>query len=151
LPQYEDKYVFIAECAGLSLNALNKWADAFIPGQDTAQLIAYRIQTRFQTYGTIPPEQDYGRFYENTVRIAADAKYSGARREEDCWIMKQYPGEGDVPEENEYVFLVLVTVDRQSLREQLESVLAAAAKDIDLTKDQNSAVTRFRLAFFDGF
>jgi hypothetical protein len=152
LSRYQNKYVFVSENGGSNLEALTMWSQSFLAAQDTAQLVADRVRLRFVEGGTRSPEQDYDRYYENLVRIAADTKYSGVEREEDFWIRKRFLNEEDNgSEDEEYIFLILVTVDRGSLRVQLENALMKASENLKLTRDQNSAITRFSQTFFEGF
>jgi hypothetical protein len=150
--EFEGSYVFVAENSGTNINALNQWSQGFSFAQDIAQLVARRVQARFPGSDTGSPDREYGRYFENLVRTASDAFYSGAQRRQDFWFQKQYSG-GDIegPEEESYVFLVLLTIDKDILRAQLETVLAKALEGIQTTRDQTAAITRLREYFFDGF
>lgn len=151
--EFTETYVFVAENSGTNFNALTQWALRFSPDQDIAQLIARRVQARFPGSDTGSPDHEYGRYFENLVRSAADVPYEGAERKGDFWFQKGYSaGDGENPEEEEtYVFLVLLTIDQTALKTQLEPVLAKAAEGIQTTRDQSSAINRLQASFFDGF
>jgi hypothetical protein len=153
LDEFAETYVFVAENSGTNFNALAQWSLRFSPDQDIAQLIARRVQARFPGSDTGSPDYEYGRYFENLVRTAADALYEGAERRGDFWFQKEYPaGDGENPEEEEIsVFLILVTIDKTALRNQLEPVLAQAVEGIEATRDQMSAINRLRVSFFDRF
>ncbi|MDR3336517.1 MAG: hypothetical protein LBT16_04865 [Treponema sp.] len=149
---YQNKYVFISETGGSSLEALTMWSEGFLAYLDIPQLVADRVRRRFAGDGTRSPEEEYGRYHENLVRTAADAKYSWVKREDDFWIHKRFLAEENPgAEDGEYVFLILVTVDQTSLREHLGNLLVKALEKLELTRDQNSAIARFNQTFFDGF
>jgi hypothetical protein len=149
---YQNRYVFISETGGSSLEALTMWSQGFLASLDIPQLVADRVRRRFAGDGTRSPEEDYGRYHESLVRTAADAKYFWVKREDDFWIHKRFLNEESTgTEDGEYVFLILVTVDRTSLREHLENLLVKALENLELTRDQNAAIVRFNQTFFDGF
>jgi hypothetical protein len=151
--EFVETYVFVAENSGMNFNALAQWSLGFSPDQDIAQLVARRVQARFPGSDTGSPDYEYGRYFENLVRAAADARYEEAERRSDFWFQKEYPaGDGENPEEEETaVFLILVTVDKTALRNQLEPVLTQAVEGIEATRDQLSAINRLRASFFDRF
>ncbi|MDR0451757.1 MAG: hypothetical protein LBH15_01780, partial [Treponema sp.] len=148
-----ESYVFVAENSGTNIDALSQWALKFSPGQDIAQLVSRRVQARFPGADTGSPDREYGRYFESLVRASADASYGGAERGGDFWFVKEYPGgeDGETPEEETCVFLILVVISKTALRNQLEPVLAKAAEGITTTRDQTSAINQLRASFFDGF
>jgi hypothetical protein len=153
MDEFAETYVFVAENSGTNPNALARWSLGFSPDQDIAQLVARRVQARFPGSDTGSPDYEYGRYFENLVRTAADALYEGAERRGDFWFQKEYPaGDGENPEEEAAsVFLILVTINKTALRNQLEPVLAQAVEGIEVTRDQLSEINRLRASFFDGF
>jgi hypothetical protein len=152
LDEFAETYVFVAENSGINADALAQWSLEFSPDQDIAQLVARRVQARFPGSDTGSPDREYGRYFENLVRAAADTFYGGSERRGDFWFQKEYPsGDGERPEEKTNVFLILLTIDKTVLRAQLEPVLAKAAEGFETTKDQASAINHLRASFFDGF
>jgi hypothetical protein len=152
MDEFAETYVFVAENSGTDSGALARWARGFSPDQDIAQLVARRVQARFPGSDTGSPDREYGRYFENLVRAAADTVYEGSERRDDFWFQKEYPaGDGERPEEKVNVFLILLTIDKTALRAQLEPALAKAAEGIETTKDQASAINYLRTSFFDGF
>jgi hypothetical protein len=150
--EFAESYAFVAENSGANLNALIQWALRFSPNQDITQLVARRVQARFPGADTGSPDREYGRYFESTVRAAADAFYRGAERGGDFWFLKKYPGGDDeAPEEETWVYLILLIIDKTALRNQLEPVLAQAVEDIEATREQASAINQLRGSFFNGF
>jgi hypothetical protein len=152
MTEFAETYVFVAENSGTNASALTQWSLGFSPDQDIAQLIARRVQARFPGSDAGSPDREYGRYFENLVRAVADTFYEGSERRGDFWFQKEYPaGDGETPEEETNVFLILLTIDKTALRTQLEPVLEKAAEGIEPTRDQALAINHLRASFFDGF
>jgi hypothetical protein len=150
--EFAESYVFVAENSGTNINALAQWAQRFSPNQDIAQLVSRRVQARFPGADTGSPDREYGRYFESLVRAAADASYIGAEQGGDFWFLKKYPGgDGETPEEEIWVYLILVIIDKAALRNQLEPVLAKAAENVEAAREQTSAINQLRSSFFNGF
>jgi hypothetical protein len=152
MAEFAETYVFVAENSGTNASALAQWSRGFSPDQDIAHLVARRVQARFPGSDAGSPDREYGRYFENLVRAAADTFYEGSQRRGDFWFQKEYPaGDGETPEEETSVFLILLTIDKTALRTQLEPVLAKAAEGIETTRDQALAINHLRASFFDVF
>ncbi len=152
LPKYKDVYVFVAEDQGTNLNALRQWATGFSVAQDMARLVSTRVQARFAGAAVGSPDDEFGRYFENVVKTAADASYSGARKEADFWVLKRYFKEdGKTVDKEVYDYYVLVTIDRELLKKQIDNVLNNVNVDKPLTKEQQTAVERVKQSFYEGF
>jgi hypothetical protein len=152
LPRYANRYVFIGVNSGDNFIALNQWAAGFTIEQDFPQLVSLRVLSRFIGNGQGNPDRDFGRYFESAVRTAADTLYSDARREADFWLLKHYENEDDAAASpGIYEFYVLVSIAKDQLQSQLNQVLLTAAEGITLTREQASAVSRFREIFYEGF
>jgi hypothetical protein len=154
--EFKESYVFVAEISGISINALSQWALGFSPEQDISYLVARRVQARFPNSDTGNPDFEYGRYFENLVRASADAFYHGVKKRGSFWFEKEYPGENDgpsdeTPDGESSVFLILMTIDKDTLRSQLEPVLAGADDSIEVTREQMAAIDHLRSSFFEGF
>jgi hypothetical protein len=160
MAEFEGNYVFVAEISGVNINALNQWALGFSPEQDISRLIARRVQARFPGSDTGSPDPEYGRYFESLVRASADAFYRGTEKRGSFWFKKEYSagnaeisgGSPDEPLNEEIaVFLILMTIDKNTLRTQLEPLLANADEGIEVTREQMTAIDRLRSSFFEGF
>lgn len=152
LPKFKDKYVFIGEDSGANKEALRQWATGFTVAQDLARLVSTRVQARFAGAAAGSPDDNYGRYFENVVKSASDATYSGARKESDFWILKRYYKEdGKTVDKEVYDYYVLVTIDKATLQKQLDAVLNGVQPDKPLTKEQQTAVDRVKQSFYEGF
>jgi hypothetical protein len=149
LPQYENSYVFVGENRGANRNILGQWLKGFTVMQDFPRLAAARIQARFILDLSENPDKVYGRYFEQAIKAASDALFTGALRETDCWILKQYGDEQEGREELQ--FFVLIVVDKAALETQINGILDGIPPDPAAAKEQISAISRLRSSFFQGF
>jgi hypothetical protein len=153
LPQYADKYVFVAENVGANMDALTQWALGFNIDQDLARLVSARVQARL-SHGD-NPDREYGPFYEQAVKLAADHGYPGAQREADFWLLRRSTaeeGSADAAEGEVYHFYILISIDAELLKSAVNEVLlAAAALEIKPSRGETLAIDRIRAAFYEGF
>ncbi|MDR0721701.1 MAG: hypothetical protein LBF75_02740 [Treponema sp.] len=151
LPQYADTYIFISELEGTNFNALQQWSSGFVLSKDCSRLVASRIQERITKTVSTYPEGEYGRFFEALIRAASNAVYSGAVQEGDFWVLKQYFQEDGVsPDRKVYNFLILVSINKTTLKLQINEILNTLGP-IALTKPQTLSVNRLKETFFDFF
>jgi hypothetical protein len=148
MPQYEASYVFVGKNSGANIDALNQWVTAFTAVQDSPLLIASRVQDRFAGASTGRADWEYGRYFENLVRAAADTVYTGIRKEDDYWILKRFTTDD---EEDSYDFFVLLSIEKEALKAQLDVVLEKASENLQTSRDQTAAINRFKETFYEGF
>ncbi|GAB1484622.1 hypothetical protein MASR2M78_34400 [Treponema sp.] len=152
LPKYKDKYVFVGEDSGTNLNALRIWSQGFTVAQDLARLVSTRVQSKFAGAAAGSPDDEFGRYFENVVKSASDATYTGARKDTDFWVYKRYfKADGKAVDREVYDYYVLVTIDREILKRQLDDILNGVKVDKPLTKEQKTAVDRVKESFYEGF
>jgi hypothetical protein len=147
LPQYAGSYVFAAEERGPKLDALKQWAEGFRVDQDFPLLAAQRVQERLTGNGSVDPDMLYGRWFEAFVKNASDASYQGVQKAAEFWVESAgTPDEGAV-----YDYVILITIDRVSLREQMRRVMNSTIVVAAPTKAQISLINRAKEHFFEGF
>ncbi len=152
LEKYKDKYVFVGEDSGTNREALRQWATGFTVAQDMARLVSTRVQAKFAGAAAGSPDDEYGRYFENVVKSASDASYSGARKESDFWILKRYYKEdGKTVDREVYDYYVLVTIDQETLKRRVEAVINGVKVDKPLSREQQTAVDRVKESFYEGF
>jgi hypothetical protein len=152
MPAYTDKYVFIGEDSGTNLNALRQWTSGFTVAQDLSRMVSTRVQARFAGAAAGSPDDEYGRYFEAVVKNASDATYSGARKENDFWILKRYfKADKKSVDREVYDFYVLVSIDKASLEQQITALLNGTKTDTPPTKEQATAIDRVKEAFYEGF
>jgi len=152
LEKYKEKFVFVGEDSGTNREALRQWATGFTVAQDMARLVSTRVQAKFAGAAAGSPDDEYGRYFENVVKSASDASYSGARKESDFWILKRYYKEdGKTVDREVYDYYVLVTIDQETLKKQIDAVINGVKADKPLTQEQQTAVDRVKESFYEGF
>jgi len=159
LDTHEGRHVFISRNEGSNFNALMQWAEWFSPELDFPRLAAARIEARFLS-GVSRPDNVYGAFFVSLIRAASDALWDGAAKEEFFWIRRKfYPVEDDIMEmgegvfhvEEDWKFLILVTIDKSLFASQLEAIFRSIRPAPQPTRDQIAAANRVKDNFFHGF
>jgi hypothetical protein len=152
LPEYEGRYVFVSRQTGNSLGPLRLWAAGFSVERDFPRLVSARIQERFITGSSGNPGDEYGRYFETVIKNASDAGFPGASPEGSFWSKKRiFAEDGISPEGEVYEYLIMASIDREALQQQINMLLITARPDKLLTKEQSAASMRLRLNFYDGF
>ena len=152
LPDFRDKYVFIGEDTGTNLNALRQWTSGFTVNQEISRMVSNRVRAKFVGAAAGSPDAEYGRYFEDVVQSVAEASFSGARRENDYWLLKRYfKADGKSVDRESYDFYVLVTIDRPMLEAQINNVINGVQVSRPLTREQQTAVDRVKEAFYEGF
>jgi len=159
LDVFEGKYVFIGANGGGNFNALQQWANGFTVEQDLPGLVTLRAETRLVTAASLYPDDEYGDFFEFLIRDLSDAEYYGAVKEQSFWLSRAVrPSETDDADTNpaasdteRYEFLILVSVDKETLQKQIQNIIANVKVKEHPTKEQAAAVARIKNNFFEGF
>jgi hypothetical protein len=152
LEEYRDRYIFIAENTGINLRTLQQWTAAFSLYQDFPRRVASRIEKRLLNAANQYPDDEYGDFFEESVKAASDAYYTGAVCEGDFWLLLQYFEEDGVKAGQEfYTFLVLISTDKSFMRNQILQILNNLELEHKPTKDQASAINHIKENFFENF
>jgi hypothetical protein len=152
LDAYKEKYVFVGEDSGTNLPALRLWVQNFNIAQDLSQMVSLRVKTKFAGAAAGSPDDEFGRYFENVVKNTSEASFSGARKETDFWIQKRFFKEdGKTVDREAYDVYVLVSIDKESLKNQIQAVLDGTAADTPPSKEQQTAIDRVKESFYEGF
>jgi hypothetical protein len=115
-------------------------------------MITTRVQEKFAGAATGSPDDAFGRYFENVVKTVSESQFSGARKENDFWILKGYYKANSKKLDREaYDYYVLVTIDRETLERQINGALESAEPDPARTPEQQTAIQRVKEAFYEGF
>ncbi|MDR2923879.1 MAG: hypothetical protein LBU85_11150 [Treponema sp.] len=161
LDRFYGKYIFIGRNGGGNFNALQQWANGFTVEQDLPRLITRRVERRLITSASLYPDDEYGEYFEFLIREISNGEYSGAVKEQTFWLKRKLPESGAEADANagsnsaaareRYEFLVLVSVDKETLQKQLRGIMAGIKTKVSPTREQASAVARIKNTFFEGF
>jgi hypothetical protein len=159
---YEDHYVFVSRNEGNNFSALTQWTLGFSPELDFPRLAAARIEARFSS-GVPFPEQEYGAFFEEMIRTASDAVWTGAAREDDFWVHKIFfhreDETGSLPaavsaqsqEKESWEFFILAVMEKKLFASQLDAVFRNIKPNPAPRREQTAAANRVKEKFFSGF
>ena len=160
LNQYSGRYIFIGESRGSNFNALEQWAKNYSPAQDFPRLLAQRVENRLVSSSTLYPDDEYGEYFETLIKIVSNEEYQ-ADKGEAFWIkQKKIPGNEDeenfeeavtVSDTERYKFFILLSIDRDTLQEQLLRLMTGIRTEKPPTREQASAINRIQASFFEGF
>jgi hypothetical protein len=152
LPKYKDKYVFVGEDSGANLNGLRAWVQGFNVAQEMARLVSTRVQAKFAGAMAGSPDAEVARYFENVVKNVSEATISGARKETDFWVYKRYyKADGRTMDREVYDYYILTVIDKESLKKQLNDIIAGAKPAKPLTTDQAAAVNHVKESLMTGF
>jgi len=163
MDRFSGKYIFIGENGGGNFSALQQWANGFTVEQDLPRLVTRRVEHRLVAPASLYPDDEYGEYYEFLIRAVSNGEFLKAEKEQTFWIKRKVTdddGETDGttytqpnPDtaKERYEFLVLVSVDRETLQKQLQGIMASIKTKIPPTKDQAAAIAKMKNSIFEGF
>jgi len=162
LDTYKNKYVFVGENQGNNINALQQWADGFTTAQDLPRLIVQRVEKRLVASASLYPDDEYGEYFAYLIKKVSDGEYPDANKEQIFWIKQkrisnsgennenaEAPPANDDPER--YGFFVLITINKESLQNIIQKIMADIKTNTAPTKQQRAAINTINQTFFEGF
>jgi hypothetical protein len=161
LDTFNRKYVFIGENGGSNFNALQQWANGFTVEQDLPRLVTKRVEHRLVSSASLYPDDEYGEFFEFFIRDVSNGEYLKAVKEQNFWLKRKITissAETDDDAESNsavaverYEFLVLVSIDKETLQKQIQGIMTGIKTKTPPTRDQASAIAKIKNNFFEGF
>ncbi|MHC6203301.1 hypothetical protein ACYULU_08910 [Breznakiellaceae bacterium SP9] len=150
--EYQGEYIFVAAISGKTRHTLEQWRAAFSVPRDFPALVAARIEAQLlrRTAGNYPDDA-YGSFYEKAIEYAADSDYYGAQTIDDFWLRRQfYSNDGRTVVADRYTFMVLLSIDKQALENQLRTLFETIPLT-GLSSEQAERVAALKADFFSSF
>jgi hypothetical protein len=162
LDSYRGKYAFVGKNRGENFNVLRQWADGFTATQDLPRLIAQRTERRLVAAAVLYPDDEYGEYFESFIKKMSDEEYPDALKEQTFWLKQKVKtvseeavDDEDLPKEDvfieRYEFFVLMSINRETLKKQIEETMAGIKTKSAPTRNQTQAITKIRQTFFEGF
>jgi len=162
LDRFSGKYIFIGENGGSNFNALQQWASGYTVEQDLPRLITKRAERRLVSSASLYPDDEYGEYYEFLIRDISNGDYSSAVKEQTFWLKRRIVNSAETdatanvqskPDtaQERYEFLVLISVDKETLQKQIQGIMTRIKTKITPTREQTAAIARIRNTFFEGF
>jgi hypothetical protein len=160
LDRFNGKYIFIGTQGGDNFNALQQWANGFTVEQDLPRLVTLRVERRLIASASLYPDDEYGEYFEFLIREISNVEFSGAVKEQAFWLKRKVPvsdeetggiiiAQPQAPER--YEFLVLISIDKETMRKQIQGIMAGIKTNSSPTRDQAAAIARIKNNFFEGF
>jgi len=153
-----NRYVFVGRNRGNNFIALNHWSLNFTVFHDFPRLAATRIENRLFSAAELYPDDEYGDFFVELIRLASNAEYPGAMIEDTYWIKTRImpdtrSEEAGWPIEplELYHFFVLITIDRMTMQSHIHRLIADARAVSNPTRAQRIAIDRVQQIFFEDF
>ena len=159
IDRFSGKYVFVGGNRGENIHALQQWANGFTAQHDLPRLVTARVERRLVSSASLYPDDEYGQYFEMLIKAVSDGEYPGAVKEETFWVKRKMiptdTEDGDQPLVDTvmelYEFLVLISIDRETLQKQLREIMAGIQTPSRPTRDQAAAINRIQQTFFEGF
>jgi hypothetical protein len=140
--RFEGRYLYKFERVGKDLNGVKTLADTFDAASTIAQEINFRVQQKFA--GAEVGDNDFVEtYFENVVKVLADARISGFRKYDDFWIRRIDNRTG----EEEYIYYSLYTIQRDEVDRLIEEAITGQPVE---TEEEQTAQERVREIFEGG-
>jgi hypothetical protein len=148
---YKGNYLFKFEESGKNLDAVKSWAQNFSAPSEIAKIVTTRVQQKFA--GAQAGDKDkLGIYFENVVKVLSQADYTGAKKIEDWWILKQYNKDaGTKAGQQEYTYYMLYGIPKDTLDQLIQDQLEKVKNDFKPTNEEATAMDRVKQAFVEGF
>ncbi|AHC13689.1 hypothetical protein [Salinispira pacifica] len=140
--RFEERYLYRFERIGQDLNGIKTLADNLDAGAAIAREINIRVQQKFA--GAEVGDNDFVEtYFENTVKVLADARISGYRKYDDFWILRV----DNETDEEEYVYYSLFTIEQDEVDRLIQEAISGQTAD---TEEEQTAKERVREIFEEG-
>jgi len=163
MDRFSGQYVFIGENGGGNFNALQQWANGFTVEQDLPRLVTLRVERRLVASASLYPDDEYGEYYEFLIRDVSNGEFLTAEKEQTFWLKRKKNEDSAETDDitnsqsnpdtarERYEFLVLVSIDSETLQKQIQGIMTRIKTKIPPTKDQAAAIAKIKNNFFEGF
>ena len=161
LDKFSGKYIFIGENKGENFSALQQWANGFTVEQDLPRLVTRRVEHRLVASASLYPDDEYGEYYEFLIREVSNGEFLAAAKEQTFWLKRKIAVNNEEIDDGVvsnpsaigeiYEFLVLISIDRDTLQKKLQGIMAGIKTKTAPTRDQAAAIAKIKNTFFEGF
>jgi hypothetical protein len=156
LSAYSGKYVFVGQNRGDNFHALQQWTNSFTAAQDLSRLVVQRTEQRLIASASLYPDDEYGEYFALLIKKVSDGEYPGAVKEQTFWLKQKVQRintdeEDSVTVFERYEFLILVSIDKALLQNQIQKIMEDIKPAVSPTRNQTAAINRIKTAFFEDF
>lgn len=154
LPEYRGRYVIVLDSEGQSRQGAQIAMDNMDAPVQIARYLSTRVQQKFAG-AQVGDRNQVEEYFENVVKLVAEARFSGFETGPDWWVYLQYykPGAKTKTEVERRTYRVIkvYSIDRKVLEEQLNKYLKDAEAQVAKTPEKERAISAVQNAFYEGF
>ncbi|GHV85181.1 hypothetical protein AGMMS50230_07890 [Spirochaetia bacterium] len=159
LPPYKGLYLFVARIYSFDQAVVSQWLEHFSPERDFSRLVSERIRARLEE---VPPAEQYGAYYDETVKAAYLFSFRGVRRLDDSWVQGTVSAADSprFPAEPMYWGFILMSIPKDTLEIQVSGLLDDVENSIErehgrrareASREHRTAFANVKEQFFEHF
>jgi uncharacterized membrane-anchored protein len=150
LPDFAGKYIVVVQQDGQDLNGAQLAASKMNAQTTIAELMSTRVKETFAG-AQVGDKDKIASYMERAVKSVSEANFSGFTMESDWWAKLQtFDSKGKL-DKQVYRVIQVWSIDKESLKEQIDKVLKGAAAEEPKTEAKQKAMDLVQQSFFDGF
>jgi len=150
LGDYTNKYIVVVQEEGGDLTGVQLAASRLNAQTTIAQLISTRVKDTFAG-AQVGDKDKIETYMERCVKSASEAKFSGFGQEGDWWAKLQTFTADGKPDKQVYRVIQIWGIDKDSLKQQVDSILKGEAAAEPKTEEKTRAMDMVQQSFFEGF
>lgn len=142
LPEYKNDYVVVVDVTGKDLEATKMAASLLNAQTEISRYLSLRVKETFSG-AQVGDKDKIETYMERVVKSVSEVQFSGFQKAADWWVQYRWYKDANKRKVDREEFRVfqLYTINRDLLQQQLERVLADAAKtETQMTPDKQKAI-----------
>lgn len=148
--QYKDMYLFKFESPrSKSLEGAELWTRDFSVPSELARTVKMRIESKAAAAAVGDKDKVEG-YIEDIVKTITDTKLSGFKKVSDYWIQQRYFDDKGKPAGDDYTYIVLYSIDRNTLDRLIDDAISGADEVKPKTEEEERARELVKNALHEG-
>lgn len=148
--EWKDLYLFKFESPrSKSLEGAELWTRDFSVPSELARTVKMRIESKAAAAAVGDKDAIEG-YIEDIVKTITDTKLSGFKKISDYWIQQRYYDDKQKPAGDDYTYLVLYSIKRDTLDRLINDAISGADEVKPKTEEEARARELVRKALRDG-
>lgn len=141
LPDYKNFVVVVAQFEAQNLQSAQLLAERMQAQTELASYLSTRVKDAFKGANVADADsKNFGVYGERFVASAAEAKYSGFRRDTDWWVKVQTYTDDGKPDKQIYRVIQLWTIEKEMLKKQFDMILSGIQASVAPTPETKRAM-----------
>lgn len=125
LPEYDGLFVFRFEATGEDLQGVQLTVDNLQAAPQIARMISLRVQQKFAG-AQVGDNNFVETYFENVVKVLAEAEVSGYRKYGDYWVLRQW-NDG----RQDYLVRTLYTMSKDAVEDLIDAAVSGQSADTE--------------------